>query len=160
QYPEVFTNTAWEGLLERKQPDAPVVGKLRGLYFFQIRDNRPQIKFGLRFSDARFQSSEQMRAANALDRAPALESDRKIDSAASPHKPLRHDPDHRADLIVQTEPPSNDVRIAYELSLPESVTEHDHRIRLRSGVIRQCRPSNERRHAHHLKGVERAVIPS
>src|SRR5262249_398507 len=95
-----------------------------------------------------------------LDHAPALEGDRKVDVGAPPHKPLWHDSDHRADLVVQSKLPSDDVRIAAELSLPETISEHDHGSRLGSAVIRHGRPSNQRRHAHHLKGVKRAVIPS
>ena len=52
---------------------------------FQVCDDRPQIDFGLRFGDARLQSSEQVNAANAFNDAPALERDRKIDVGDSRH---------------------------------------------------------------------------
>src|SRR5262249_41465690 len=153
-------NTAGEGLFEREQSDPPVIGKLRRLYFFQILDDGPEIGFSPRCGDARLQSSEQMHSSNAFNNAPTLERDRKVDIPAPPRKTLRHDPDHRADFVVQTKLPSHHSRIAAELALPETVAEHRHRGRVSSGVLWHDRPSHEWRHPHDLEGVKRAVIPA
>ena len=108
--------------------------------------------------DAGLQPPEQVHAAHAFDDLAPLERDRQVDVGAAPHEALRHHADDGAVDVVQAQLPAEHVRIAAELPLPEAIAEHDHRLRAGPGVGGGRRPPEERRHAHHVEGVERAVV--
>ncbi len=90
--------------------------------------------------------------------SPRLQHDRQIDVRAAPHEPLRHDADDAPDATVQPQLRADDLRVAAELTLPEAIPEHDDRFGIRRDVGRREVASDERRHAHHLERVRRAVV--
>ena len=158
QHPDVPADRARERLGEGQQADAPLVGKLGWIALLEVRDDRPQIGFRLRGADAGLQAPEQVHAAHAFDGLAPLERDRQVDVGAAPHEALRHHADDRAVDVVQAQLAAQDVGITAELPLPEAITQHGHRLRPRPGVRCGWRPPEDRRHPHHVEGVEGAVI--
>ena len=108
--------------------------------------------------DAGLQSSEQVHVAHTLDHLAALERDRQVDVCAAPHEALRHHADDRAVDVVQAQLPPEDVGITAELPLPEAIAEHGHRFGPGLRVFCRRRSPEQRRHPHHVEGVESAVI--
>src|SRR6185437_6755068 len=88
----------------------------------------------------------------------ALERDRNVDIRAAPHEALRHDADHRAHDVVEAHLVAEDVRIPAELPLPETVSKDYDRRRARTRIVRVGRAADERRHAHDVERVERAMV--
>ena len=158
QHPDVAGDPARERLLEGQQADAPLIRELGRLPLLQVRDDRRQIRFGLRIGHARLQPSEQVDVAHAFDDPAALERDRHVDVRAAPHEALRHDADHGAHGVVQPKLAAEHVRVAAELALPESIAQHHDRLRAGARIVGRRRPPDERRHAHHVERVERAVV--
>ena len=158
--PQVLSDAAWEGLFEGQQADTPVVREHGGLALLQVRDNRPEISRRVCLADIRLQPSEQVHVSHALDDLTTAQDDRKIDISASPHEAFRHDADDGAELTVQPEAAADDRAVAAELTLPESITKHGDWRRTRGDIVRPKGPSDERRHAHDLERIRRAVIAS
>ena len=159
EHPDVARDRARERLLEGQQADAPLLGELRGLALPQVSDDRPEIGLRLRVADAGLQTSEQVHVPHALDDLAPLQRDRQIDVRAPPHESLRHHADHRAGRVVEPELAAEDAGIPVELPLPESIAEDDDRLGAGSRVVGGRGAPDERRHAHDVEGVERAVVP-
>ena len=71
--PQIASDTARKGLLEREQARrASVSGNSDGYSALQVRDDRPEVRLGVRVGDVRLQAPEQMHVAHALVVAPRL----------------------------------------------------------------------------------------
>jgi hypothetical protein len=158
--PQIVADAARKRLLEGEQADTPVLRKLRRLSPLQVGDDGTQVRLRLRLGDARLEPAQQMYTTDALDDCASREHDRQIDVRPPPHEPLRHHADYGADLPVQCQLPPDDARIAAELALPEAITEHHDRRRVRPAILRRVRSAHERRYAHDLERVWGSIVPA
>src|SRR3954452_4831519 len=101
-----------------------------------------------------------MHRAHALNDVSALEVRRDVDVSATPHEAFGHDSNHRPGRVVQAELTPEDSGDITELPLPEPVPQHHHRFGAWMRVRRCWRTADERRNAHDVEGVERAVVPA
>jgi hypothetical protein len=158
EHPDVARNRAWECLLEREQPHAPLIGELCWFACLQIRDDWGQVHGRLGLCHARFQPREQVYVRDPLDDSPSLESDRQVDVGAAPHEPLRHHADDGTHGVVQPHAAPYHRWIAAELALPELIAEHRDRFGARLSVARRRCSAQERGNPHDVERVERAMV--